>query len=256
MATRSAQHGRFPARYLYRRATARWRKLPDFLIIGTQKSGTSSLFHDLAQHPQVHAATHKEPQYFTHNLARGEAWYRSFFPLASSPGITGEATPYYLFSSDAAVAARALVPRARLIVIMRNPVDRAYSQYNMQARHGDLPSFEDAIGLNGDLTHEARRQFLARGRYIEHIEQWFVHFPRDQFAFVRAEDFFADPRPSLQRLYAFLGLPEVYPQKVERLVVGEYRDKMAVATRTWLNEYFAESNARLAALLGEEFLWR
>jgi hypothetical protein len=106
MTTRSAEHGPFPVRYLARRATARWRRLPDFLLIGAQKSGTSSVFHALAKHPGVRPATHKEPQYFTYNQDRGERWYRSFFPYTWQEGVTGEATPCYLFSADAAARAR------------------------------------------------------------------------------------------------------------------------------------------------------
>jgi hypothetical protein len=140
-------------------------------------------------------------------------------------------------------------------VILRNPVERAYSQYNMQARRGDLPSFEDAIGINGDDTFEAKRQFLARGRYAEHIERWLEHFPIEQFAFVRAEDFFEAPQDVMRDLHAFLALAEVPAREVARLVVGRYESAMAADTRRRLEDYFAEPNQRLATLLGRNFGW-
>ena len=127
----------FAARRLWRSATAPVRTLPDFLIIGAQKCGTSFLYRFLVEHPHVKSAFVKEVHYFDLNFAKGNHWYRSNFPLQvrnTRTYITGEASPYYLFHPHAAKRASMVVPGAKLIILLRNPVDRAYSHCQHQVK--------------------------------------------------------------------------------------------------------------------------
>ncbi|MEJ2557594.1 MAG: sulfotransferase domain-containing protein, partial [Anaerolineae bacterium] len=129
----------------YRLITRFMRVLPDFLIIGAQKCGTDSLFRYLGGHPCIKLASSKEAHYFDLKFDKGINWYRSHFPLIpykysvkrlrKQDLITGEATPYYLFHPHAPGRAAAIVPHVKLIVLLRNPADRAYSHYNHEVKY-------------------------------------------------------------------------------------------------------------------------
>src|SRR5579885_2674785 len=137
----------------YRTITSSIRLLPDFIIIGTQRGGTTSLYAYLGQHPQIAPAVIKEVHFFDNNYERGVGWYRTQFPflieksIAKNIGqqnfITGEASPYYLFHPHVPERAAKVVPGAKLIVLLRNPIDRAYSHYYHEVELGhEKLSFE------------------------------------------------------------------------------------------------------------------
>lgn len=243
---------------LLRVLTARWRKLPDFIIIGAQKAGTSSLFYYLSQHPDLALAAQKEIHYYNYYREKGKGlnWYKSFFPSVFSDKQTGEASPYYLF--DAAVPQRIKqdVPGVKLIVLLRNPIDRAYSAYSMNARRAanPFPTFEQAIA-NEDMSQEASRVYLWRGLYAQHLKHWLEHFKPEQLLVIKSEDFFTDPKTTLKAVYEFLGIAEIYPRNTRPQEVGRY-EELAPGTRKSLQEYYAEPNRRLARMLGPQFRWQ
>lgn len=139
-------------------------KLPDFLIIGAQRCGTISFYRLLCQHPLVEGAARKEVHYFDLHFQKGEEWYRSFFPEAEREDrVTGESSPYYIFHPLSAERAARLVPGARLIVLLRNPVDRAYSHYQHGLRRGyeTLPTFEQALEAEPGRLAGEREKILA-----------------------------------------------------------------------------------------------
>jgi len=235
-----------------------WRKLPDFVIIGAQKSGTSSMYYYLSQHPDVSLSFEKEIHYYNYYIDHGKSlgWYKSFFPLKSSPKITGEASPNYLYAKLAAQKLKLDVPEVKLIVLLRNPIDRAYSEYNMHVRQSGkahFPTFEEAIA-NEDYTMEVSRVYLSRGIYTYFIKQWLEYFDRDRFLFVKSEDLFQKPRETLATVYEFLCLDQVYPDNLNPQEAGEY-SRLAENTRTTLEEYFRAPNEELANLAGECFRW-
>src|SRR4030066_135636 len=163
----------------YRITTAKRRALPDFLIIGTQKGGTSSLFHLLIQHPQIHPLDSKvkEVHYFDRrrNYKKGELWYRSHFPLRDTinPGeLVGEATPAYLFFPDAAKRIQKDLPNAKLICLLRNPTERAISHYFMQVREKQecRPIMEAMLGE--EVGHYFYKFYKSRGLYLEQIKRY------------------------------------------------------------------------------------
>lgn len=250
---------------------AGYRKLPDFLIIGTQKGGTSSLTFYLAQHPELFFPMIKEVHFFDLNYSKGLKWYRSFFPF-SSKKLAGEATPYYLFHPHVPKRIKKDLPNVKFIVLLREPVSRAYSQYKKErSEHNDnIESFEQAFFSEKERTEKEierlirdetyysyahqRYTYFKRGLYYEQIECWLKYFNRDQFLFLKSEDLFAKPRNELSKAYAFLNIKEMHPKNlsIRNQGVKEIDEKMIPA----YYDYFKNDLDKLKKLLGENFSWQ
>jgi hypothetical protein len=257
--------------WTFGRLTARRRPLPDFLVIGAQKAGTTALYAYLRWHPGIAGPSWKEVSFFDRHWWRGEAWYRGQFPLRAGERLVGEASPSYLFHPLAPERARSLVPGAKLVALLRDPVDRAYSQYQHEVALGREPlSFEDALAAEDErLVGEVERliadsrafsrawwdhTYTARGRYAEQLERWLEAFPSEQLLVVRTEELGERPAETYASILAFLGaepheLPD-YPRVFDR----DY-EPMRAETRAALAATFAEPNRRLEALLGRELGW-
>jgi hypothetical protein len=257
--------------WTFGRLTARRRPLPDFLVIGAQKAGTTALYAYLRWHPGISGPSWKEVSFFDRHWWRGEAWYRGQFPLRAGERLVGEASPSYLFHPLAPERARSLVPDAKLVALLRDPVDRAYSQYQHEVALGrEALPFEDALAVEDDrLLGEVERliedprafsrawwdhTYAARGRYAEQLERWLAQFPREQLLVVRTEDLGQRPAETYASILAFLGaepyqLPD-YPRVFER----DY-EPMRPETRIALAAAFAEPNRKLEALLGRSLDW-
>jgi sulfotransferase family protein len=262
-------------------ATAPMRGLPDFLIIGAKRGATTSLWNHIVGHPNVlplfpSRQRIKGTSFLTTNFGEGPAWYRSHFATEAYRWVRrqrdgvrplmGEATPYYLFHPLAPERAAAVAPEAKLVAILRNPVDRAYSHYRERARHGvETLAFEEALTaeearLEGEeariieergyasYAHE-HLSYAAQGRYAPMLERWFAFFPRDHVLILLNDDFDRDRDGELRRAFSFLGLPLWEPPRLERY--NFHPDPpMAPETRARLLEAFREDNGRLEALLG------
>ena len=218
------------------------------------------MFYYLSQHPELKLSFEKEIHYYNYYLQAGKSmsWYKSFFPLKvrSTGKKTGEASPNYLYSESAPQKLKTDIPNVKLIALLRNPIDRAYSEYSMhvrQLKRKDFPSFEQSIA-NDDLTLEGSRLYLLRGLYAARVQNWLSYFDREQFIFIKSEEFFSDPRSVLKRVYRFLGITEVYPDNLKAQEVGDYA-RLTAQTRMQLEEYFKKSNQEVVELLGEEFSW-
>ena len=276
----SRYHG---ARTLVGRGPGRGRALPDFVIIGAAKAGTTSLYAWLGEHPCVAPASTKEVHFFDYNYYRGEDWYRSHFPPRSelaalragqgAPCLTGEASPPYISHQWAPQRLAKLLPDAKLIVTLRNPIERAYSQFQMTRRENEEPleSFADAVAdEEARLAPERARcladprynswpigcwSYLMRSRYAEQLERWFALFPREQFHVVTLEDIATDPQSVLDGIHAFLGLPEHRHADLPRRHVAPAYTEMGGRARAMLVEYFRPYNARLYELLGVDYGW-
>jgi hypothetical protein len=251
-----------------RQLTAPLRAQPSFLIIGTQKGGTTTLFDFVAEHPDVRAPRYKEVHYFDRYADRPYSQYLASFPHGSS--MTGEATPYYLFHPYVPERVSERLPDVKLIALLRDPVDRALSHHNHNVALGfeDLP-FEAALDAEEErLAGEAEKlaapgalssahrhfSYAARGRYAEQLERWFERFPRDRFLIVASEDFFADPVSTYREVLDFLGLRAHDPGVIDARNARSYGD-MPAATRERLRARFTEDNQRLHELLGRDFDW-
>jgi hypothetical protein len=270
---------------VYRGITSPIRLLPDFLIIGTQRGGTTSLFHYLEEHPSVAAAVNKDLHFFDRKYSRGLGWYRGHFPTrierrrATRRGcalLTGEASPSYLFHPYAPVRVKQALPAVKLIVLLRNPVSRAYSQYchAVELGHETLP-FEGAIAGEVERTAAERekiieqpgyyseafkhRSYLSKGMYAEQLQAWMGLFAPEQFLILRSEDFYADPAATFGRVLTFLDLPHMELEAKERVFKqynnNIYSSRLDPRLRRRLVEYFRPHNARLYDLLGVDFGW-
>ena len=269
-------------------ATSDWRPLPDYLIIGAKKAGTSSLMNWLLRHPAVArmfppAQRLKSPHYFDINYWRGPQWYHSHFPTRTTRRrqerrvgaltVVGEASPYYMFHPAVPERVAATVPNARVIVLLRDPVIRAYSNYWDRRAFGteDLPTFEQAIdaeperlaGVDEDRlrtdpqyysAEHDHHTYLARGRYAEHLRPWVEMLPPENLLVLRSEDLFSDPGRTFASVQAFLRVPV---DDVRSL--GRYNSRrqpgMDPVIQRRLADYYRPYNAELYDLLGRDLGW-
>jgi hypothetical protein len=253
--------------------------LPDFLVIGTMKGGTTFFYHLLSQHPYIERAAAKELHYFDTLFDEGLEWYRRSFPTPrlkeGRRTITGEATPYLNHSLAPERVAR-VVPQARLIALLRNPVDRAYSHYHHDVKKGlETRRFEEAIEaeearLRGKMdkvledehlasANQQHSSYLSRGVYVDQLLRWSEFFSKEQMLVLKSEDFFARPQDVLDLAFDFLSLPEweleasqIVPKRRKK---GIYEQEMDPVTRRYLEEYFEPHNKRLYGFLGKDFGW-
>lgn len=267
---------------LFGELTSGFRLLPTYLVVGAQKGGTSALYEYLVRHPLVGRSTNEEVQYFSLNYARGTAWYRGHFPTVARAAlvrrrygrelITGESSPYYLFHPHALERIREFLPDAKLVVVLRNPVDRAYSQYNHSWQMGvePLETFEAGLEAEQDRLdgeHEKmladpyynsfshyNHSYLARGLYVEQLERLYSLFDERQILLESAEDLSTDTEAVYTRTLQFLGLPLQRLSQYPRQNVRRY-PPMRPETRRRLVEYFSEPNERLYAFLGRDLGW-
>lgn len=268
-------------RHIMGHVTASFRTLPDFLVIGTQKGGTTSLFKYLVQHPHVAKMFRKEIHYFDLNFSRGIRWYKSFFPLNASrerhlkmtgqPLIAGEATPFYLFHPLIPGRVKEILPKIRLIALLRDPVERAFSHYHhLVGRRRETQSFQEVVEReihwnSEDLRSIARSDshhntsdilrfgLVARGFYAEQLERWLLHFSRTQILIIKSDDLFSTPGSVVSEVYKFLELDSYKCQDFPVHNRGEYIDRMDARTRELLDRIYEPHNARLAELTGISF---
>jgi len=263
--------------------TSPLRPLPDFLIVGAKKCGTTALYSYLTQHPSVASAARKEISYFSTDpfYAKGAAWYRAFFPtvldlhgprlLGRPRTLVGEATPDYLFHPHAPGRVHDTLPHARFIAILRDPVERAHSLYNHNLRAGvETLSFEDAVEEEAERLRDGRGRtpatraelgfddmllsYLLRGIYVDQLRNWRTRFPAEQMLVLRTEDLYREPVRTLERAFSFLGLPYHEPAAFKKLNTAPYPD-MNPATRERLERFFEPHNRELYEFLGEDLGW-
>lgn len=260
--------------FLARLVTSGLRSFPAFLLIGGMKCGTTSLYQYLARHPGVERGSKEEVHYFDLNYHRSLLWYRAHFPYRGRGGegpIAGDDTPYYLFHPLVPERVARDLPDVRLVVLLRDPVARAYSHYSHEHRRGreQLP-FEQALAREeGRLEGEEERMrenalhvswehmrysYMSRGRYAEQLARWFHHIPRERFLVMQSEEMFRDPAPVVDRTLEFLNLPPMGPIEYEVHNPGSY-EPMSEAAREMLEEHFQPLNEELFSLLGERFDW-
>jgi hypothetical protein len=258
---------------LFRRATHQYRQLPGAVIIGAQKAGTTQLFSCLIRHPRCFGSAAKELQYFSKRRDRPLSWYRSRFPLARTVarvgGLCFEATPSYLPSPPALRMMSEVLPDAKLIVLLRDPVSRAFSHYqHYKTRQLETREFreivEEAIArpmvaptrgaaLRADA--EPMLDYVARGYYALQIELLLTLYPREQVLVIDSADLFDDTNAVCQRVFAFFGMEShpVPPKKIHNR--GYYREKIDPATAQLLREHYRPHDQLLVELLGRRFGW-
>jgi hypothetical protein len=257
--------------------TGRLGPLPSFLIIGFGKCGTTELYDRLLEHPNIHPSLRKEVNYFMYRFDKSTDWYRAHFaapPAGSSSEqfVVGEASPGYVLNPFAPQRVKDTIPDVKIIVLLRNPVDRAYSHYHHRRRLGGEPldTFEAALAAEPDrLRGEKERVFadpgyykfgwytesyVTQGIYADFLPPWLDLFAKQQLLVVQSEDFFRDTEATLRNITSFIGLPDWAPEPQRQHKQFSY-PKMRADTRARLQEIFAPHNERLFELLGADFGW-
>lgn len=223
------------------------RSTPDFLVIGAQKSGTTTLFALLRKHPQIYLPVQKEVQFFSNDslYAKGVDWYwKENFGPSTATQVTGEISPQYMGSSVVPVRIRHAAPKVKLIAILRHPLKRAFSQYQMSVRRQQedrdfrtaLES-STAFGLTDEHLLESRAYFQY-SNYARILGEYLCHFPREQMLILFQEDLERNPEDVLRRIYAFLGVDPILPAN-PRLRLHE----AGTVRFPWLNDIVRQPNA-------------
>ncbi|MCL2934734.1 MAG: sulfotransferase domain-containing protein [Trichodesmium sp. MAG_R03] len=256
---------------------------PSFLIIGGQKCGTTSLYTYLCEHPQILPASRKEVNFFTGNFEKGINWYLEQFPAEESQDlITGEASPNYIFYPHTPKRVFQFFPKIKLILLLRDPVERAISHYHhnltmnqkIKGKKREPLSFEEAIErenlrIKKDIEkikiddnynkcyNYNHYSYLTKGIYIDQLKRWMEFVPREQLLILKSEDFFQNPNVLLQEVLNFLDLPGFELQEYKQVNRGVLNIKRKIdnSIKLQLHEYFQPYNQQLEEFLGIKFYW-
>jgi hypothetical protein len=261
--------------------------LPTFVIGGTMRAGTTSLTRWLRRHPDVLMASDKELHYFDSGWEHGETIddYRRQFVRWSGERAVGEATPNYLFHREAMARLASVLPDVRIVLSLRNPIDRAYSQYwARRSRQVEKREFDEVVRTEPDVIVGDDGYVVARGQYHEQIQRMLEHIPREQVLVVLFEDVEGEPEATYSEVCRFIGVDDgVVPaevgqaanayrhfrsQRVRRVaqklpkpaanLVGRFNSRvesyppMDASTRSWLVERYRPHNAALGEWLDRD----
>ncbi|MGB3402767.1 MAG: tetratricopeptide repeat protein [Microcoleaceae cyanobacterium] len=245
---------------------------PNFLIIGASKCGTTSLYHNLIEHPQILPALKKEIKFWHDDLKQGLDWYLShFLPSPDTTHylnyLTGEASPNYLDLPETAQRVYQCFPQMKLIIILRNPIERAISHYYHWVRLGlEYRSLEEVVEtelktidtvLQFPIQYQHWYQsinYIARGVYIGFIQQWMAVFPPEQLLILHSQDLADNPEATMQQVFSFLGLPNFPNCHYTQLNVGKYPPISPGIFQT-LSQFYQPFNQQLEEYLGIQFGW-
>ena len=247
--------------------------LPHFLVLGVQKGGTTSLQRLLEGHPGVYLPPGKEVHYFSLHDQEPPSWYANHFREARPGQLRGDITPYYLFHPRAPQRIRVLLPRVRMIVLLRDPVERTLSQYFHAQRHGFEPlALKEALAAeperlagaearlaepgSTDYSHQ-KHSYLGRSRYELQLKRYEALFPQKQLLVLRSEDLFTNPKTSWEAIQLFLGLdPIPQPSQLERANAGRGEAEAVPAPlRGQLRGELAATVAAVKARYGFDWDW-
>lgn len=262
-------------------------RLPSYIVAGAMRCGTTALHSYLREHPDVAVASSKEVHFFDQKYERGLEWYRDQFPDSAGASAVGEATPNYMFSTVALDRIASVLPDVKLVVVLRNPIDRAYSHYwHDRARSKIDEEFSVVVGreLAGEDIGPAA--YVARGRYAEQISRILDRFDRGAVHVATFDDLVATPAEVYAHTCRFIGVDATFrpdnlgqpvnpfvelrsvrlriwarrlPKRGESLVGRINRRRsdgyppMDPGVRATLQRHFDEANAPLESLLSRRF---
>ncbi len=266
-------------------ATAPLREGPDYLIIGTKRGGTTSMAKWLLEHPQVQTLwpareTRKGTYYFDVNYSRGSSWYHGHFPTkaahqlaqrkAGKKLIVGEATPYYLYHPNAPARAHEAAPDAKVIALLRNPIDRAYGHWMERTRNGvETLAFAEAIRIEAErLEGEEQKMiddpsyvsfahqhysYVDQGRYSRGLRRWIDTYG-DQLMILRSEDMYAEPAKIYTQVTDFLGLEHFEPKAFAAWNLKP-RDPLEASDEQWLRTQLEPDIREVETILNRNMDW-
>jgi len=254
------------------------RVLPDFLVIGAKRCGTTSLFYHLPEHPCISKSPHDNMGFFNDNFHLGVNWYKSFFPtiftrnkIKSEFGnfLAFDVTTTYMEEESTANNVYQIKPNMKIIVILRNPVDRAYSQYHLNLREKtEKRSFEDAMEENmNELNKESHERYeikpkfsaeennyLKKGLYAQQLRHWLNIFPMESMLILSTEEFESNQQAIYNKIFEFLNISQFEVKNTEKMEKGSY-PQMKSETRSLLLDYFRSHNNELFKLINKKFDW-
>ncbi len=246
---------------------------PDYLIIGAQKGGTTSLQKYLEQHPSVLAPLRKEIHFFDKKYEKGLRWYKTCFPVFKflRRKIVGEASPYYIYHPSVAKRVFESIPNSKIIILLRDPVQRAISHYKMEFNRGNESlSFEEAIKKepkrlkdeykkieSGQNSWEHQyHSYLDRGKYINQLKIWFKYFDKDKILIVKSEDLLSNTQFELEKIFKFLGIKDYKLPRISLYNEGQKNIGIQEETEKDLYSFFDGYNKNLYKFLDRDFGWR
>jgi sulfotransferase family protein len=263
-------------------ATSALRMEPSFMVIGGQRCGTTSIFKGLAEHPQVvRPPVEKGTDYFTLNYGRDRGWYRGHFPIAAvaglrtrrqGPPVAFEACTYYLFHPFALERISHDYPDIKLVAMLRDPVQRAFSAYKHEYARGfeTEDDFERALDLEderlegeiakmrADVGYESiphrHHAYQRRGQYAEQLQRGYQLFPAEQIYVMESEAFFRHPAQQYSALLEFLGLRPYLPPAFDQHNARP-SSPMPARAQARLERHYAPHDEALTALLGRPPSW-
>nr|XP_039256789.1 heparan sulfate glucosamine 3-O-sulfotransferase 6-like [Styela clava] len=256
------------------------KKLPSALIIGAKKAGTRALLEFIRVHPNVRAAG-SEIHYFDKNFSEGLDWYRDMMPTSIKSQITIEKTPSYLVTPEAPKRVYDMNPSMKLIVVLKDPVDRAVSDFTQSfMKHRRRHSFEDSVFMeaNHTLIVNSSKPNIKTGLYSKHLKMWLEYFPLRQFCFINGETMVTQPAVEMKKLQDFLEIKQVineehfyfnsskgFPCLKKReasgtphcLGIKKGRPHPVIPTRasSMLYDFYRPSNTELYKMTGINFNW-
>jgi len=256
-----------------------FRVLPNFIVIGVGRGATTTLHHNLSKNPCLHSAAYDEAGFFDDNFHLGESWYRSLFPTKFTKNkiiknynhfLSYEVTPSYIRKPWVARRIKKLLPNVKLIAILRNPVDRAYSHYNMGVNESnDKRSFEEVIKTDLKLLERSNesksdsdtyfktiveKSYLARGFYAEQLKFWFKLFDKKQIHITTTENLATNPNETFNEIFNFLDIANFKISNLENKRKGNY-SPLDKDIKLQLTSFFKPYNEELYKLIGKNFNW-
>ncbi len=251
------------------------RARPDFLIVGAQKAGTTSLFEYLQECPDVRGPLTREVHFYDHNYERGQRWYRTNFPVRATgqSWLAGESTPYYLLHPGVPRRVVDELPAVRLIALVRHPVERAYSHFHHSRLFGHEPfdRFELALAAESERTDDAwaRLQrtgvrepavewfsYARRSHYAPQLRRWLACFPRESLLIMTSDELYRDPATALARARAHLGLPTLATStRTYGNRNAHHYPPIGEQSRRRLGRDYADDVAELEQIMGRSTGW-
>ncbi len=243
---------------------------PDFIIIGAQKCGTTSLWHYLKSHPQIRMAPTKELHYFDRMYSRVKPqWYMNQFKVPDRKRfkalefvteyneplhiMKGEATPLYLYHPKVPNRVKKHLPNCKFITLLRNPVDRAWSHYKMLKHRRVKIPFEKVVDQSISDT-SLYDGILGRGIYIDQLQRWFEHFNREQFLIIKTEEMNVNTEAAIQNSEEFLGV--IKRSRPNKKFVKHFESRPSTipeSCKSKLIEFYKSYNKQLNDLIGINF---
>ena len=251
-----------------------FRTLPSFIIIGVKRCGTTTLFENLAEHPCIEKSSHDNIGFFNDNFHLGINWYKSHFVTLNKKNeiikkfgkfATYDVTTSYIRNPELATKIKAEIPNCKIIAILRNPIDRAFSEYNENLKKKpNMDSFEKIIlqELNDyrkisdeDINLIIKQlNLIGKGLYQRQLKKWFEMFSKESILILSTEEFEKNPDMTYSKIFHFLELPDHKIKNTKKFNKNLY-SKMDGNIRKKLEEFFEPHNNELFNLINENFKW-